>query len=57
MKLVNELQTMLRAAALTTADSQGAEVGEVTVHTTQGSTEDIEIVVKANGKQPSHKQK
>ena len=57
MKLVNELRTMSQAAALTTADSQGDEVVEVTVHTTQRSTEDIEIVVKTNGKHPSHKEK
>ena len=57
MELVNELRTMSQAATLTTADSQGAEVCEVTVHTTQRSTEDIKIVVKANGKHPSHKEK
>ena len=57
MEQVNELRTMSRAAALTTPDIRSAETGESTVHTTQRSTEDIEIVVKANDKHPSHKEK
>ena len=48
---------MSPAAAPTTPDSSSAETGESTVHTTQRSTEDIETVVKANGKHPSHKEK
>ena len=48
---------MSPAAALPTPDSSNAKTGESTVHTTQRSTEDIEIVVKANGEHPSHKEK
>ena len=50
MELVSDLRTTLIATALITADTQGAEVGEATVHTMQHSPEDLKTVAKTYGK-------
>ena len=54
MELVSDLRTTLLATAFITADTQGAEVGEATIHITQHSPEDLETVAKTDGKVTSN---
>ena len=48
-ELVRNLRTISLATALNTADTQGAEEGEATVHTTQRPPEELGTVAKTKG--------